>query len=98
MQNSTDVGSLRQAATAPAPRRDVLPFVVRVGSVWSAIAMVAYATLRAHGMLQELQGVPLATVWQAVERVSVGDAIVCFIGYRLAVELIRAALAPRLQP
>ena len=73
----------------------VLRRVARGGVVLAAIVVVTYAVLRARGVLTELQGVSLADCRRALDLVSVGDALVCFVGFKLAKELIRAVAGLR---
>lgn len=59
------------------------------------LAAFVYSVARAWAVLGELDHVKLVELRRALEVISVRDAIVCFLGYRLGWELLRAAIRPK---
>ena len=51
--------------------------------------------MRGHGVLAELQHGSLADYRHALDLVSVGDALIRFVGFELALDLIRAVAGIR---
>ena len=89
MRLAENVGIVQDRFTEPFRR------VGRVVIVLTALLVVAYAFVRGNRVLAELQHVSLAEYRRALDLVSVGDALLCFVGFRLALELIRAVAGMR---
>src|SRR5262245_20147749 len=64
--------------------------VARNAFVLAALGLVAYAMVSAWHVIGDLRAVRLSDVAHALDSVSVGDAILCVVGYKVGAELLRA--------
>ncbi len=69
--------------------------IVRFSIVLGFLTLLVYCGRAAWQVLQELSVVRLADWQHALELVSVRDAVLCIVGYRLGRELLRAVTRPR---
>jgi len=86
-------GGLTWDAVFPASAfrgRGVLKDVARVAAVVAFLALLAYCVTTGWTVLGRLGGVKLADCRKVLDVVSVRDAILCFLGYRVGLELLRA--------
>jgi hypothetical protein len=81
-------------ARATAVIRDLMRGVV----VLALVGVLAYCLLTAWAVLGELSRVKLVDCKTALTVISVRDVVLCVIGYRLAIELLRAVVRPRPTP
>lgn len=79
----------------PLAVRDVVRGVVRFSTTAVLLVAFAYCCWTAWGVLQGLGRVSLADMAQGLRVVSVRDAILCLIGYRVGRELLTALLQRR---
>ena len=77
----------------PAP--DFLRRAIRVAAIGALLVVFGYCGYTAWGVLQGLSRVSLADMAQAFRVVSVRDAILCLVGYRVGRELVTALLQRR---
>jgi hypothetical protein len=75
----------------------VLRDVVRGLTVLGFAGVLAYCLHTAWAVLRQLQYVKLADMKHALDVVSVRDAVLCGVGYRVGTELLRAAVRARRQ-
>jgi hypothetical protein len=76
----------------PAPSLDVPRRAVRIAATAALLVVFGYCVYTAWGVLQGLARVSLADAAQALRVVSVRDAILCLVGYRVGRELLTALL------
>jgi len=69
--------------------------VVRGVAVLAFLALLAYCVHAGWTVLRQLELVTLADIKHALDLVSVRDAILCVIGYRIGTELLRAVVRMR---
>ena len=69
--------------------------IVRTVAVLALLAVLAYCVRSAWIVLRQLELVTLAVIKHALDVVSVRDAILCVIGYRIGTELLRALVRVR---
>jgi hypothetical protein len=79
----------------PAAARDLLRAALRVLATAALLVVFGYCTWTAWGVLQGLGRVSLADMAQALRVVTVRDAILCLVGYRVGRELLTALLQRR---
>jgi hypothetical protein len=79
----------------PAPSSDLLRRTLRVTATAALLVVFGYCGYTAWGVLQGLGRVSLADMAQALRVVSVRDAILCMVGYRVGRELVTALLQRR---
>jgi hypothetical protein len=79
----------------PVAARDVLRGGIRGIATAALLVVFAYCVWTAWGVLQGLGRVSLADMAQGLRVVSVRDAILCMIGYRVGRELLIALLQRR---
>jgi hypothetical protein len=79
----------------PARERGLLPTAARVGATAATLILFAYCLDTAWDVLQGLGRVSVADVAQALRVVSVRDAILCMVGYRIGRELLVTLLQTR---
>jgi hypothetical protein len=68
---------------------------VRGVAVLALLALLAYCIHAAWTVLRQLEHVTLAEIKHALDIVSVRDAILCVVGYRVGTELVRAVVRVR---
>ena len=68
---------------------------VRAAAVLGLIALLGYSVLTAWTVLSQLEHVTLAECKHALDVVSVRDALLCVLGYRIGTELLRAVVRAR---
>ncbi len=84
--------------SAWSPTGETLRKLGRGVIVAGALGLLAYSAVTAWHVLGELRTVRLSDCARALDSVSVGDAVLCIIGYKLGGELLRAiARASRAQ-
>ena len=64
--------------------------VARIGAVLALLAVLAYCLHTAWDVLGRLGTVKLAECSHALEVVTVRDGVLCVVGYRIGIELLRA--------
>ena len=69
--------------------------VVRTVAVLALLALLAYCVHAAWIVLRQLEHVTLAEIKRALDVVSVRDAVLCVVGYRVGTELLRAVVRAR---
>ncbi len=69
--------------------------VVRGLVVLALLALLGYCVHAAWIVLRQLENVTLADIKHALDVVSVRDAVLCVIGYRVGTELLRAVVRAR---
>jgi hypothetical protein len=79
----------------PVAARDVLRGGIRALATAALLVVFAYCVWTAWDVLQGLGRVSLADMAQGLRVVSVRDAILCVIGYRVGRELLTALLQRR---
>jgi hypothetical protein len=75
--------------------RGALREALRVGIVLGLLVAFGYCLVTAWGVLGELGHVKLVDCRNALTVVSVRDAILCVVGYRIGSELVRAVVRAR---
>ena len=68
---------------------------LRIAMTVALLVVFGYCTATAWGVLRDLGRVSLADLTQALRVVSVRDAILCMVGYRVGRELLVALLQRR---
>ena len=76
-----------------APLREVM----RVLTVLGLVGVLAYCVHAAWTVLRQLEHVTLADMKHALDVVSVRDAVLCAVGYKVGTELMRAVVRTRRQ-
>ena len=79
----------------PSRERDLARSAVRSAALVALLVVFAYCTQIAWGVLQDLARVSLADLTHALPVVSVRDAILCIVGYRIGRELVVAVVQRR---
>src|SRR5262245_37848743 len=79
----------------PADRSDLARRAIRVAATACLLVVFGYCGYTAWGVLQGLARVSLADMATALRVVSVRDAILCCVGYRVGRELVTALLQRR---
>jgi hypothetical protein len=79
----------------PAPGSDLARRSVRIAATAALLVVFGYCVGTAWGVLHGLGRVSLADMAQALRVVSVRDAILCLVGYRVGRELLTAFLQRR---
>jgi hypothetical protein len=79
----------------PAADRDVVRSGTRIALTVGLLVAFAYCARIAWGVLGDLGRVSLADLTQALRVVSVRDAILCVVGFRIGRELLVAAVQRR---
>lgn len=82
-------------AAEPAIARDLVRSTVRAVGTAGVLVLFGYCLRTAWDVLQGLGRVSVADVAQALRVVSVRDAILCAVGYRIGRELLAALLTRR---
>ena len=77
------------------PASDWLRRAVRIAATAALLVVFGYCVYTAWGVLRDLGRVSLADMAQALRVVSVRDAILCWVGYRVGRELVTALLQRR---
>ncbi|MCW5891747.1 MAG: hypothetical protein KIT14_14535 [bacterium] len=67
----------------------------RVATTVGLLVLLGYCVSVAWNVLEQLAAVRLLDVSDALRVVSVRDALLCLVGYKIAKELLRALLAAR---
>jgi hypothetical protein len=75
--------------------RDLVRRGARIAAAVAVLVAFAYCASIAWDVLQDLARVSLADVMQALRVVSVRDAILCVVGYRIGRELLVAIVRHR---
>jgi hypothetical protein len=79
----------------PAAQRDVARSAARTALMAALLVAFAYCARTAWDVLGDLGRVSLADLTQALRVVSVRDAILCLVGFRIGRELLVAAVQRR---
>ena len=79
----------------PVATRDLFRALVRHVATAALLVVFGYCAWTAWGVLQGLGRVSLADMAQGLRVVSVRDAILCLVGYRVGRELLTALLQRR---
>jgi hypothetical protein len=79
----------------PARGRDLIRKTARAATTACVLILFGYCLRTAWDVLQGLGRVSVADVAQALRVVSVRDAILCVVGYRIGRELLTALLHTR---
>ena len=79
----------------PVPPRALVRAAVRLATTLVSVVVCAYCLATAWDVLRDLGRVSLADAAQALRVVSVRDAILCTIGFRLARDLLTTLLETR---
>jgi hypothetical protein len=79
----------------PAAPRDLARSAARTALMAALLVAFAYCARIAWGVLGDLGRVSLADLTQALRVVSVRDAILCLVGFRIGRELLVAAVQRR---
>src|SRR5258705_8301942 len=94
-QDRTASATAQYVVLEPAAARDALRSIVRVAATTALLVVFAYCVWTAWFVLQGLGRVSLADMAQGLRVVTVRDAILCLIGYRVGRELLTALLQRR---
>jgi hypothetical protein len=73
------------------PSVRVLRDAARLGAVLTFLVILGYCLSTAWAVLGQLATVKVSDCRRALDVVSVRDALLCFLGYRVGLELLRAA-------
>jgi hypothetical protein len=79
----------------PASTRDLVRKTARAVATAAVLVLFGYCLRTAWDVLQGLGRVSVADVAQALRVVSVRDAILCLVGYRIGRELLAALVSRR---
>ena len=74
---------------------DIVKEATRSVAVLALLALLAYCLKAVWLVLRQLEHVTLADFKHALDVVSVRDAVLCVVAYRIGTELIRAAMRAR---